>query len=201
MTRSKSQIGVRNNGTRRRRPIFRGLIAGAAAIFSLLFVSMAASAQASPAVGTQTTPAASASTARTAQARARRRAARRRQRLAQEQQAAQQQQGSTTQVGLTAAQRARDAQILAAQKKQSDAIASENDALTQQYIEAQQKQQAEPRIQDAPGPDSTPLPGDPAIMPAQSSDPPRIQDAPGPAQTLPKAPPSTAPTPAPAPQP
>jgi hypothetical protein len=122
--------------------------------------------------------------------------------LAQEQQAAaQQQQGSTGQVGETAAQRARDAQILAAQKKQSQASASENDALTQKVIEDQRRQQAEPRIQDAPGPDSTPLPGDPAIMPAQTSDPPRIQDAPGPAQTLPKAPPETEPAQPSAPQP
>jgi hypothetical protein len=66
-------------------------------------------------------------------------------------------------------------------------------------VEERQRQQSEPRIQDAPGPDSTPLAGDPAVMPAQApnqtSDPPRIQDAPGPAQTLPKPPPTPAPQP------
>ncbi len=102
---------------------------------------------------------------------------------------------ASTIVGPTSAQRQRDAQILANQKAQSTATARENDALTQKVVADQQRQQAEPRIQDAPGPDSAPLPGNPAVAPAQASDQPRIQDAPGPAQTLPQAPP-----PAPAPQ-
>jgi hypothetical protein len=150
-------------------------------------------------VATQT-PSPAASAASTAQARARRRAYRRRQRAAQDQSV--QQQPSSAPVGETAAQRTRDAQILAAQKKQSDAIARENDTLTHKFVEEQQRQQAEPRIQEAPGPGSTPLAGDPAIMPPQTSESPRVQDAPGPAQTLPKAPPPTSePAPAPAPSP
>jgi hypothetical protein len=55
--------------------------------------------------------------------------------------------------------------------------------------------QDEPRIQDAPGPGSQPLAGDPAIAPAPSGGEQRIQDAPGPAQTLPKPPPDAAPAP------
>jgi len=126
-----------------------------------------------PAASAQTLPRPATSAQTSAQARARRRAARRRQRLAEEQQAAEQRatSPSATQVGPASAQRTRDAQILAAQKAQSNASAAENDALTRQYIQAQNKQQSEPRIQDAPGP----------------------------AQTLPKAPPATAPAPAPQP--
>jgi len=95
-----------------------------------------------------------------------------------------------------AAQRTRDAQILAAQKAQSAEIARQNAITTGNVVKEREAQQAEPRIQDAPGPGSQPLAGDPAVQPTQSGEPPRIQDAPGPAQTLPKAPPAQ-----PAPQP
>jgi len=174
-----------------------------ALVLSISFGSADVSAQSTDTNAASTaaaqTPSPAASAASTAQARARRRAYRRRQRAAQDQAAPQ---PNSAPVGETAAQRTRDAQILAAQKKQSDAIARENDALTQKVVEDQQRQQAEPRIQEAPGPGSTPLAGDPAIMLPQSSEPPRIQDAPGPAQTLPKAPPPTSePAPAPAPSP
>lgn len=210
MTRIASQSKPAQPGTAQSGPkscavaavLFLSVVLGGAAV-----AAQSANSGTAPAASAQTSPrpATSAQTSAQAQARARRRAARRRQRLAEEQQAAEQRATSpaATQVGPTSAQRTRDAQILAAQKAQSNASAAENDALTRQYIEAQNKQQAEPRIQDAPGPDSTPLPGDPAVMPAQTpnqtSDPPRIQDAPGPAQTLPKAPPATAPAPAPQP--
>jgi hypothetical protein len=99
-----------------------------------------------------------------------------------------------------AAQRTRDAQILAAQKAQSAEIARQNAITTGNVVRERQAQQAEPRIQDAPGPGSQPLAGDPAIQPkAGSSDPQGIQDAPGPAQTLPQAPPARTTAP-PAPQ-
>ena len=90
----------------------------------------------------------------------------------------------------------RDAQILASQKSQSAETARQNSIVTGNVVKEREAQQAEPRIQDAPGPGSQPLAGDPAVQPAQSGDVPRIQDAPGPAQTLPKAPPAqTAPQP------
>lgn len=99
-----------------------------------------------------------------------------------------------------AAQRTRDAQILAAQKAQSAEIARQNAITTGNVVKERAAQQAEQRIQDAPGPGSQPLAGDPAIQPkAGASDPQGIQDAPGPAQTLPQAPPPQ--TTAPAPQP
>jgi hypothetical protein len=100
-------------------------------------------------------------------------------------------------VGPTPEQRTRDAQILAAQKAQSAEIARQNAITTGNVVKERAAQQAEPRIQDAPGPDSQPLAGDPAIQPAAPAEAPRIQDAPGPAQTLPQAPPSqtAAPTP------
>jgi hypothetical protein len=97
-----------------------------------------------------------------------------------------------------AAQRTRDAQILAAQKVQSAEIARQNAITTGNVVKEREAQQAEPRIQDAPGPGSQPLAGDPAIQPkAGSSDPQGIQDAPGPAQTLPQAPPVQTAPPAP----
>jgi hypothetical protein len=99
-------------------------------------------------------------------------------------------------VGSDVAQRSRDARILASQKSQSEEIARQNSIVTGNVVKEREAQQAEPRIQDAPGPGSQPLAGDPAVQPAQSGDVPRIQDAPGPAQTLPKAPPAqTAPQP------
>ena len=108
---------------------------------------------------------------------------------------------ANTTVAPSAAQRARDAHILAQQKAQSARTAQENDQTVSNVVREQQQQQAEPRIQDAPGPGSQPLPGDPAIAPAQPSAPPRIQDAPGPAQTLPQPPPpTTAPAAPPTPQ-
>ena len=106
--------------------------------------------------------------------------------------------GSTTIVGPSSAQRNRDAQILVEQKAQSAHIAQENDQTIANAARERQQQQAEPRIQDAPGPGSQPLAGEPAVAPAQPSEAPRIQDAPGPAQTLPQPPPASA-TPAPAP--
>jgi hypothetical protein len=107
--------------------------------------------------------------------------------------------GSQT-VGPDAAQRTRDAQILAAQKAQSAEIARQNAITTGNVVRERQAQQAEQRIQDAPGPGSQPLAADPAIQPtAGSNDPQGIQDAPGPAQTLPQAPPAQTTTP-PAPQ-
>lgn len=96
-------------------------------------------------------------------------------------------------VGPSAEQRRRDAQILAAQKAQSAETARQQAIVTGNVVKEREAQQAEPRIQDAPGPGSQPLPGDPAVQPTQSSEPPRIQDAPGPAQTLPQAPPAQTP--------
>ncbi len=125
------------------------------------------------------------------------RATRRRRRAVTQQSASQTVPASTAnvRVGPTAAQRSRDAQILAAQRAQSAETARENTAVTQQAVRTQQQQQAEPRIQDAPGPGAQPLAGDPAVQTSQPADPPRIQDAPGPAQTLPKTPPQPAPQP------
>jgi hypothetical protein len=135
----------------------------------------------------------SANQATSATRQARRRAARRRRReLAIQQQAAENARGKTyssSTQGAEAAQRERDTRILAAQQARSAATARENDAQTGKLIHDQQQQQAEPRIQDAPGPGSQPLPGNPAVPASAPADPPRIQDAPGPAQTLPKAPP------------
>jgi len=96
-----------------------------------------------------------------------------------------------------AAQRTRDAQILAAQKAQSAEIARQNSITTGNVVKERAAQQAEPRIQDAPGPGSQPLAGDPAIQPATPAEAPRIQDAPGPAQTLPQPPPAQTAPPAP----
>lgn len=93
-------------------------------------------------------------------------------------------------VGPTPAQRQRDAQILAAQQKQSAETARQQAIVTGNVIKEREAQQSEPRIQDAPGPGSQPLAGEPAVPAAQSSDPQGIQDAPGPAQTLPQAPPT-----------
>ncbi|MBB5058379.1 hypothetical protein HDF16_003093 [Granulicella aggregans] len=92
-----------------------------------------------------------------------------------------------------AAQRSRDAQILAQQKAQSAEIARQNAITTGNVVKEREAQQAEPRIQDAPGPGSQPLAGDPAVQPTATSETPRIQDAPGPAQTLPQAPPAQTP--------
>ena len=128
--------------------------------------------------------------------RAQRRAARR---LAAQKRAAAAQQSAT---GSPAAQAQRDQKLLDQQQAQSVETAKENDAVTRKVVRDQQQVQSEPRIQDAPGPGSQPLAGEPAVQPAQPADPPRIQDAPGPAQTLPKAPPSSSPpeTAPPAPQ-
>jgi len=150
-------------------------------------------AASSQAVSSSTT-ASGASAQTSAATQAQRRAARRRHRraLAIQQQAAENAQGSAHSSSTQAAQasqRERDARILAVQKAQSAATARENDAQTGRLIHDQQQQQAEPRIQDAPGPGSQPLPCNPAVPASVPADPPRIQDAPGPAQTLPKAPP------------
>ena len=96
-----------------------------------------------------------------------------------------------------AAQRTRDAHILAAQKAQSAETARQNAITTGNVVKERAAQQAEPRNQDAPGPGSQPLAGDPAVQPTAPSEPPRIQDAPGPAQTLPQAPPAQTAPPAP----
>lgn len=142
-----------------------------------------------PASGQQTAapPAQQAQQSTPRQTRAQRRAARR---LAAQQAAARNQPPA---VISTATQAQLDQKLLDQQKAQSAATAKENDAVTQKAVRDQQKVQAEQRIQDAPGPGSQPLPGDPAVQPTQPADPPRIQDAPGPTQTLPKAPPAPAP--------
>lgn len=100
-------------------------------------------------------------------------------------------------VGPTPEQRRRDAQILAAQQAQSAETARQQAIVTGKVIKERQAQQDEPRIQDAPGPGSQPLPGQPAVLATQASSSSGIQDAPGPAQTLPQTPPPTASTTAP----
>ena len=157
-----------------------------------VMMAQSTSSAAPPAAASSTPP--SSSTTNTQSAR---RAAQRRRRALARQQPSQAAPAGTANVRVapTAAQRTRDAQILAAQQAQSAETARENNAVTRQAVRDQQQQQAEPRIQDAPGPGSQPLAGDPAVQPAQPADPPRIQDAPGPAQTLPKAPPAPAPQP------
>ena len=100
-------------------------------------------------------------------------------------------------VGLTPEQRRRDAQILASQQAQSAETARQQAIVTGKVIKERQAQQDEPRIQDAPGPGSQPLPGEPAKSTTAPNDPSSIQDAPGPAQTLPQPAPATT-TPAPA---
>ena len=154
---------------------------------------------AAPASAPAQTTSASAAAARARRA-ARRRAARRRALAA----ASTPAQPAAAPVNQTAAQRQRDQQILTEQQAQSARIARENDSLTKKYIRDQQQVQAEPRIQDAPGPGDAPLAGAPAVQAARPSDSQGIQDAPGPSQTLPQTPPPAAPddSPAqPAPQP
>lgn len=102
----------------------------------------------------------------------------------------------STQVGPTAEQRRRDQLILAVQQQQSAETARQNAITTGNVQKERAAQQAEPRIQDAPGPGSQPLAGEPIAAPAQSDAAPRIQDAPGPAQTLPQTPPGPSTPPA-----
>lgn len=157
-----------------------GVIAGKATMAQSTAAPSASSASAA-AVPTHATPAASSP---------RRRRARRRYTSATPTQPAAVPEQQT--VGPTPAQRLRDAQILALQKAQSAETARQQAIVTGNVIKERQAQQAEPRIQEAPGPGSRPLPGQPGVIPAQASDSSGIQDAPGPAQTLPKMPPPAA---------
>jgi len=83
-----------------------------------------------------------------------------------------------------AEQRKRDAALLLQQEAASQKQQQELNRMVQQSQKAQEEEQGEPRIQDAPGP----APGS-RIQEAPGPPPaPRIQDAPGPSQTLPPQP-------------
>ena len=96
-----------------------------------------------------------------------------------------------------AQQRVVDQQLLQQQQAESAAAAKTTDQQVQRAQQRVDQQQREVRIQDAPGPAQTGVPGPTGIVPpANTND--RIQDAPGPAQTLPvptqSAVPSTTPS-------
>ena len=97
-------------------------------------------------------------------------------------------------VDVVALQGRQDAKLLQQQEAASQRQQQELNVEVEQSQKAQDEEQNEPRIQDAPGP--TPGSGiqdAPTLAPHQG-----IQDAPGPAQTLPQ--PQTAPEPQTAPQ-
>jgi hypothetical protein len=97
------------------------------------------------------------------------------------------------------AQRRRDEALLKQQESASQRQQQELNGVVQQSLKTQQEQQAEPRIQSAPGSwlslpvppwqDEQGIQDAPGPSPSQPAEPgqdePRIQDAPGPAQTAP----------------
>ncbi len=76
------------------------------------------------------------------------------------------------------AQQRRDAALLKQQEAASQRQQQELNGVVQQSLKIQQEQQAEPRIQNAPGPPAS-------LFSQPGEDEPRIQDAPGPAQANP----------------
>jgi hypothetical protein len=102
-------------------------------------------------------------------------------------------------------QRQQDARLWQQQEAASQKAQHELDQEVERNMKAQQQVDAEPRIQDAPGPEQMGLPpgltapepegiqdapGPAQTLPVQPNQPPAssIQDAPGPAQTLPQQP-------------
>jgi DNA polymerase III gamma/tau subunit len=94
-----------------------------------------------------------------------------------------------TEAQVEAEQRERDAGLLRQQEAASQRQQQELNQTVQQSQKAQEQEEAEPRIEDAPGPAPTQRIQDaPGPPPA-----PRIQDAPGPSQMLPPVQPQPAP--------
>ncbi len=84
-----------------------------------------------------------------------------------------------------AAQRRQDAALLRQQQADSQRQQNQQDRDAAEHAKQVQSQQSAPgRIEDAPGPSQTGVPG----MPPSSLPAPGIQDAPGPSQTLPAPP-------------
>jgi hypothetical protein len=84
-----------------------------------------------------------------------------------------------------AMQRQRDAALLKQQQADSQRQQNHQDRDAAQHAKQVQSQQSAPgRIEDAPGPSQTGVPG----VPPSSQPAPGIQDAPGPSQTLPTPP-------------
>src|ERR1700733_12407293 len=94
-----------------------------------------------------------------------------------------------TDAELAAQQRQQDAGLLQQQQAASQRQQQELNRMVDQSEKAQEQEDDEPRIQDAPGPAPAPRIQD-APGPAPG---PRIQDAPGPSQTLPPLDPEPAP--------